>query len=58
MQSEQISPEEAKVPENCEIPISYVHKDEKWDLNNFVVNDIFVFQVALDIIQNDDDPEP
>ena len=31
---------------------------EKWDRNNFDVNNIFVFQVALDIIQNDDDPEP
>ena len=58
MQNEQISLEEAKVLENCEIPISYVHKDEKWDLNNFVVDNIFAFQVALDIIQNDDDPEP
>ena len=31
---------------------------EKWDRNNFDVNNIFAFQVALDIIQNDDDPEP
>ena len=31
---------------------------EKWDRNNFDVNNIFVFQVALDIIQNDDGPEP
>ena len=36
-----------------------MHKSEKWDRNNFVVDNIFVFQVALDIIQNDDDdPEP
>ena len=35
-----------------------MHKSEKWDQNNFVVDNIFSFQVALDIIQNDDDPEP
>ena len=31
---------------------------EKWDRNNFDMNNIFAFQVTLDIIQNDDDPEP
>ena len=31
---------------------------ERWDRNNFDVNNIFAFQVALDIIQNDDDPKP
>ena len=35
-----------------------MHRGEKWDRNNFDVNNIFAFQVALDIIQNDDDPEP
>ena len=55
VQNGQISPEKAKVLENCEISISYVHKSEKLDQNNFVVDNIFAFQVALDIIQNDDD---
>ena len=58
IENEQIAPEEVQVPENNEISISYVHKGEKWDQNNFDVNNIFAFQVALDIIQNDDDPEP
>ena len=58
IQNEQIAPEEMQVPENNEISISYVHMGEKWDRNNFYVNNIFAFQVALDIIQNDDDPEP
>ena len=58
IQNEQIAPEEVHVPENNEISISYVHRGEKWDRNNFNVNNIFAFQVALDIIQNDDDPEP
>ena len=35
-----------------------MHSGEKWDRNNFDVNNIFAFQVALDIIQNDDDPDP
>ena len=58
IQNEQIASEEVHVPENNEISISYVHRGEKWDRNNFDVNNIFAFQVALDIIQNDDDPEP
>ena len=58
IQHEQIAPEEVQVPENNEISITYVHRGEKWDQNNFDVNNIFSFQVALDIIQNDDDPEP
>ena len=58
IQNEQIAPLEVHVPENNEISISYVHRGEKWDRNNFDVNNIFAFQVALDIIQNDDDPEP
>ena len=58
IQNEQIAPEEVQVPDNNEISISYVHRGEKLDRNNFDVNNIFSFQVALDIIQNDDDPEP
>ena len=58
IQNEQIAPEEVQVPENNEISISYVHRGEKWDRNNFDVNNIFAFQVTLDIIQNDDDQEP
>ena len=51
-------PEEAQVPENCEISISYVHTGEKWDRNSIVINNIFAFQVAFDIIRNNKDPEP
>ena len=50
--------EETQVPENCEILVSYVHMGEKWDRNNFVINNIFAFQVAFDIIRNDEDLEP
>ena len=50
--------EEAHVAENCEISVSYVHTGEKWDRNNIIINNIFAFQVASDIISNDEDPEP
>ena len=55
---EQEALKEAQVPENWEILLSYVHIGEKWDLNNIAINNIFAFQVALDIIRNDEDPEP
>ena len=55
---EQEASEEVQVPENCEIPVSYVHMGEKWDLNNIAINNIFAFQVAHDIIRNYEDPEP
>ena len=31
---------------------------KKWDRNSIVVNNIFAFQVASNIIRNDEDPEP
>ena len=49
--------EEAQVPENYDISINYVHNKEKWDQKKVVINNIFSFQVALDIIRNDEDPE-
>ena len=38
--------------------MSYVHKGYKWDRNDIVINNIFTFQVALEIIRNYEDPEP
>ena len=35
-----------------------MHTREKWDRNNIVINNIFAFQVASDIIRNDEDAEP
>ena len=55
---EQEAPEEVQVPENCEISVSYVHTGEKWDRNNIVINNIFVFQVASEVIRKYEDPEP
>ena len=31
--------------------MSYVHKEYKWDRNDIVINNIFAFQVALDLIK-------
>ena len=56
--NKEISLEEAQVPKNSEISISYVHKEDKWDRNNIVINNIFAFQVALDIIRNDENLKP
>ena len=55
---EQEALEEAQVSKNCEISVSYVHMEENWDWNNIVINNIFTFQVASDIIRNDEDPKP
>ena len=43
---EQEAPKKAQIPKNCEISISYIHTGEKWDRNNIVINNIFVFEVA------------
>ena len=37
--------------------MSYVHKEYKWNKKDIVINNIFVFQMALDITRNDEDPE-
>ena len=55
---EQEAPKEAHVCKNCEILVSYVHTREKWDRNNIVINNIFTFQVASNIIINEEDLEP
>ena len=57
VRNKEIAPEEAQVPENYEISINYMHNSEKWDRNKFIINNIFVFQMALDIIKYDEDPK-
>ena len=58
VQNKEIATEEAQVLENYEISTNYVHNREKWDQNKVVINNIFVFQMALDIIKYNEDPEP
>ena len=58
VRDKEITPEEAHVHENHEISINYVHNNKKWDRNKVIINNIFAFQVASDIIKDDQDPEP
>ena len=58
VQNKELALEEAQVLENFEISINYVHNREKWDQNKVIINNIFAFQMALDIIRNDENLEP
>ena len=58
VQNKELALEEAQVPENFEILINYVHNKEKWDCNKVIINNIFSFKMALNIIRNDENPEP
>ena len=65
---EQVAPVEAPVKElslndvpvhnNEEISINYIHEGRIWDRNTTHINNAFSFQVAMDIIRNDEDQEP
>ena len=43
---------------NEEISINYIHEGRIWDRNTTYINNVFSFQVAVDIIRNDKDQEP
>ena len=65
---EQVAPVEAPVKElslndvpvynNEEISINYIHEGRIWNRNSTHINYAFSFQVAMDIIRNDEDQEP
>ena len=65
---EQVAPAEAPIKElslnnvpvhnNEEIFINYIHERRIWDRNTTHINNVFSFQVAMDIIRNDEDQEP
>ena len=55
---EQLSHEIVPVHNNEEISINYIHKGKIWDRNTTLIDDAFSFQVAMDIISNDEDHEP
>ena len=46
------------VHNNEEISINYIHKGKIWNRNTTLIDDAFSFQVATDIINNDEDQEP
>ena len=55
------TPEEDQVPKNVEIEeisINYVVTGKKWNRNNIVVDENFAYNVALDIMMEDEDFEP
>ena len=58
VRNKELALEEAQVPYNYEISINYVHNRDKWDRNKVIINYIFAFQIVLNIIRNDEDPEP
>jgi len=52
---------EVQVPknnENEEISISYVSTGKRWNRNNIVIDNIFAYNVAVEIMQQDEDLEP
>ena len=65
---EQVAPTEAPVKElslndvpvhnNEKISINYIHEGRIWNRNTTHINNTFYFQVAMDIIRNDEDQEP
>ena len=52
---EQLSHEIVPVHNNEEISSNYIHKGKIWDRNTTLIDDVFSFQVAMDIISNDKD---
>ena len=52
--TKELSLEEKKVLGNHEISIHYVNIGEIWDRNKIVVDNIFSFKVAFNIIKSND----
>ena len=51
-------PEETQARENKETSINYVSTGDIWKINNIIIDDIFVFTLALQITRSDEDSEP
>ena len=54
----ELSLNDVPVHNNEEISINYIHEGRIWDRNTTHINNVFSFQVAMDIIRNDEDQEP
>ena len=54
----ELSLNDVPVHNNEEISINYKHEGRIWDRNTTHINNVFSFQVARDIIRNDEDREP
>ena len=55
---EQLSHEIVPIHNNEEISINYIDNEKIWDQNTTLIDDAFSFQLAMDIISNDEDQEP
>ena len=55
---DQLSHEFVPVHNNEEISMNYIHKGKIWNRNTTLIDDAFSFQVATNIINNDEDQEP
>ena len=56
-----VIPEEIQVSETCdnqEISINYVKTGQRWNWNKIDVDDIFAYNVALNIVNDNEDLEP
>ncbi|PON55732.1 hypothetical protein TorRG33x02_298610, partial [Trema orientale] len=59
--TEQITSEKLQVPnniENKEISISYVSLGKEWNRDKVIVDNVFAYVVAVDIINESEDLEP
>ena len=51
--------EEGEIPkDNNEISINYVMTGKRWNRTHLIIDNIFAYNVALDIIFENEDPEP
>ena len=50
--------EEVRTSENNEISMNYVSTRKLWNRNNVVIDNIFAYNVAIEIMQQDEDFEP
>ena len=51
-------PEEPHVPENEEISINYIMSRKVWNRDKIDVDDIFAYNIALNVMENEEDQEP
>ena len=54
----ELSLNDVPVHKNEEIFINYIHEGRIWDRNTTHINNAFSFQVAMDIIRNDEEQDP
>ena len=54
VQIKQLSFQTVLIHYNEEIPIIYIYKGKIWDRSTTLTDDVFSFQVAMDIINNDE----